>query len=254
MAQVSHLNDLKTDLLSIPAEQVRAPDKPIYRAASEAILLRNVAFMDREGLSVRKLDWSLVESLEKRVLALQEAETRYQLAQFGPGELLEKWNMISTEGIILRDELTHAMLYAFFGKDSLLEAVRMIMEGDSYADLVQDQSDMEILGRENKDLLDAAGVDFTLVERAGELKTILGDLLAKVNLEKMEKSPEKDLRDRAFTYMAMAVEKIRKCGRSVYWKNPQHAAKYASDYSRRQRRKSEKSKNEKVTEKEEVMA
>jgi hypothetical protein len=86
------------------------------------------------------------------------------------------------------------------------------------------------------------------------LKSILGDLLAKVNFEKMEKSQEKDLRDRAFTYMQMAVEKIRKCGKSVFWKSPQHAAKYASDYARRQRRKSEKAKNAKTAKKEEVMA
>ena len=54
---------------------------------------------------------------------------------------------------------------------------------------------------------------------------------------------EKIMRYRAFTYMSIAVEKIRKCGKSVFWKDPEHAAYYASAYMRKQRRKAEKAKS-----------
>ena len=79
-----------------------------------------------------------------------------------------------------------------------------------------------------------------LIQRAGELKVILGDLLAKSNVEKAANSPEKEQRDRAYTYMHQAVSKIRACGKSVFWKDPAHASRYASAYLRKQRRKYEK--------------
>jgi hypothetical protein len=250
MAGISYVEVFRGELMAIPAEEVREPGFPINYAAGEALTLQQLAERDKDKLSVRKIDWNLVSTLGQRTLALQEAETKYMMAQFGTGELYAQWTKAYNEAVALREELTHSMLYAFDGNEVLLEAVRGIMQGTSYTDLVQDQSDLEGYCIKFKDLLDTAGIDFKLVERAGELKVILGELLAKTNVEKMDKSPEKDLRDRAFTFMDMAVDKIRKCGKSVFWKDQDHAAYYASAYLRKQRRKAEKAKSTKpVTEK-----
>ncbi len=242
MAGISYLEVFNNELTAIPPESVREPSLPINFGISEALTLQVLAQRDSEKLKARKLDWNLVTSLGQRTLALQEAESKYMLAQFGTGQIIKEWKKTYEEAIVLREELTHGMLYAFDGNEILLEAVRSIMQGNSYADLVQDQSDLEGLGIKHKDLLDAAGIDYKLVERAGELKITLGDLLAKTNIGKGEKSPEKDMRDRAFTFMNTAVEKIRKCGKSVFWKDPEHAACYASAYMRKQRRKTGKTK------------
>lgn len=243
MAENSNLGALRNELEAILVELIREPSLPVNFACDETLTLEKLALRDEPKLKLRKLDWSLVTSLAQRSRALQEAESIYMLAQFGTGELLVKWQAASTEAIAIREELTHGMLYAFDGNEVLLDAVRAIMQGNSFSDLVQDQSDLEGLGIKYKDLLDAAGIDFKLIERAGEMKFILGDLLAQSNVDKMEKSPEKLLRDRAFTYMDMAVDKIRKCGKSVFWKDPEHAAHYASAYLRKQRRKAEKAKS-----------
>jgi hypothetical protein len=243
MVENSNLDAIKNELVAIQMDAVREPSLPVNFAIDEALTLQKLAEKDKDRLTLRKLDWALVTSLAQRGRALQEADTMYLLAQFGTGELLKKWEAASTEAIAIREELTHGMLYAFDGNEVLLDAVRAIMQGGSYSDLVQDQSDLEGLGIKYKDLLDAAGIDFKLIERAGELKFILGDLLAQTNVDKMEKSPEKIMRDRAFTYMDMAVDKIRKCGKSVFWKDPEHAAHYASAYLRKQRRKAEKAKS-----------
>ena len=139
------------------------------------------------------------------------------------------------------------MVYAFDGNDALLDAVRAVNQGSSYADLVQDMSDLQGIGEANREPLEAIGFDFALIERAGELKTILGDLLAKVSADKLEKSPEKDIRDRVFTIMDTAVDKIRKCGRSVFWKDSSRASAYASAYMRKQRRKQQRAKEKAKT-------
>jgi hypothetical protein len=247
MAEQSNLDPIKPALGEISLDVIREPDLPINYAIDEALTLQKLALLDEPRLAERKLDWTLVTSLPQRARALQEADTIYMLAQFGTGELLEKWKKASAEAITVREELVHGMSYAFDGNEILLDAVRAVMQGNSYSDLVQDQSDLEGLGIKYKDLLDAAGVDFKFVERAGELKFILGDLLAQTNVEKMEKSPEKIMRDRAFTYMDLAVDKIRKCGKSVFWKEPEHVAHYASAYLRKQRRKAEKNKSKQLS-------
>jgi hypothetical protein len=243
MTESPNLDALNTYLMALPISSLKEPNLPINFAIDETLTLEKLALKDEPMLALRKLDWSLVTSLTQRGRALQEADTIYLLAQFGTGELLTNWKKTSAEGALVKEELVHGMVYAFDEDETLLDAVRAIMEGGSYSDLVQDLSDLEGFGRKYKDLLDAAGIDFKLIERAGELKIILGDLLAQTNVDKMEKSPEKIMRDRAFTYMAMAVEKIRKCGKSVFWKDPEHAAYYASAYMRKQRRKAERAKS-----------
>lgn len=245
MAGTPNLDAQRSKLTSIPQSLVREPNMPVNHIVAEAITLEKIAVKDQDQLSSRKLDWSLVSTLGQRARALQEANTMYMVAQFGTGELKDQFEKALTEAMTLREDLTHGMLYAFDENELLLEAVRSIMQGNSYSDLVQDLSDLEGLGTKHKDLLDSAGIDFKLIDRAGELKIILGDLLATTNVEKMEKSPEKVVRDRAFTYLMEAVEKVRKCGKSVFWKDPDHAAFYASAYMRKQRRKSAKPKNTK---------
>jgi hypothetical protein len=255
MAGRSNLDALSDKLMAISKEEVREPDIPVNYSIEEALTLQGLAMKDKKELLIRKIDWQLVEGLRQRVLAYQEADTLYMVAQFGTGELAEKWKKAYNEAIAVREELVHGMLYAFDGNELLLDAVHSIMQGSSYSDLAHDHSELEGIGIKYKDLLDANGIDFKLVLRAGELKTILLDLLAQTNVEKMEKSPEKQMRDRAFTYMAQAVEKIRKCGKSVFWKDAQHVAHYASAYLRKQRKKLEKSKNvKKAGEKETVNA
>lgn len=251
---MSELTDLESVLLAIPSDQIIEPDMPVHIAVSEALILQKQADKDRNQLISRKLDWSLVDSLGTRALALQEADTLYTLTSFGTNELKSNWDKYSTEALELRSELSHAMLYAFDGNEELLDTVRMIMQGSSYADLVQDQSHLEGLGIKHKDLLDAAGIDFSLVERAGQLKVILGDLLARTSVDKSERSIEKQMLNRAFTYMFQAVDKIRKCGKSVFWKDAAHSALYASAYQRKQRRKYEKNKSSATENKEAVTA
>jgi hypothetical protein len=45
-----------------------------------------------------------------------------------------------------------------------------------------------------------------------------------------------DLRDRAFTYLKLAIDKIRECGRFVFWRNPDRLKGYTSDYWKQQKK------------------
>jgi hypothetical protein len=230
------------NLNAIPAADVREPNMPVYVLISEALMTEALAIKDKEALATRNLDFTLVESLESRACTLRAADTNLMVASFGTSELAQKFIAVANEATILRRRMAHDMLYAFQGYEQLLEALRDIKEGGSYPDLVQDCSNIKGLGVKNAELLKKANVDMQLIERCGELARELGSLLAKSTVEKLEHSPEKDILDRAFTYLDMAVSKIRACGQSVFWEDPKHAALYASAYQRKQRRKTEKKK------------
>jgi hypothetical protein len=144
--------------------------------------------------------------------------------------------------MVNRDQLLHLYDYAFDEQPNLLDALADIRKGSGYADLVNDEGKLEGLGVKYKPLLDACNIDFSLVQRAGELKILLGDMLAQVDVEKMEKSPEKLLRDRAFTWLNKAMVKVRKCGRSVFWKDEDIVIHFSSPYQRKIRQKYERKK------------
>lgn len=208
----------------------------------ESLELKLIAEKHKEFLAVRNLDWTLVDTLDIRAYALQEAYTAYLLAAFGTDKLAKAWDKLYTEAVTIREQSLHDFVYAFDGHENLLELVKEIRKGDSFADLVQDMSSIEGAGIQNKELLDAAKIDFAMIERAGELKTELAEMLAKVNVEKVEKSPEKEMRDRTYTYLDMAVSKIRSCGKSVFWRDQERVKHYASAYLRKMNRKYEKTK------------
>jgi hypothetical protein len=242
MSDQSDLEGLMGELNAIPANEVEEPSIPVHYAVSEALTLKEVATRDKAALAVRKLDFSLVESLGIKARALRAAESNLLVATFGTNDLADQFFKLVKEASDLREELTHEYSYAFHDIAPLTKAVQDIIQGSGYPDLVQDMANSNGLGVKNADLLMKAGVDMKKVERAGELATELGDLLAKTTVEKLVKSPEKTIRDRAFTYMNKSVEIIRACGKSVFWKDPQHAALYASAYLRKQRRKAERKK------------
>lgn len=223
---------------------VKEPNIPVEVLVAEAKVLGHLAKKDWDFLSIRKLERSLVDTIDLRANALQEAESEYTYSQFDDPELAKQFAELVSEATNLRARLINDFYYAFDGDEALTDVVRDISEGGSYADLVQDMSDLELLGEKHPDKVEAAGVDTSLLKRCGELKITLGDLLAQTTAEKMERSPEKDMRDRAYTYLYIAMNKIRKAGKSVFFDDPEHASRYASAYLRSKRRRSERKKEQ----------
>jgi len=59
-------------------------------------------------------------------------------------------------------------------------------------------------------------------------------LLGEVNgIRKDADNPEKELRDRAYTYLKQAVDEIRDYGKYAFWKEEKKVKLYSSNYSRK---------------------
>lgn len=71
-----------------------------------------------------------------------------------------------------------------------------------------------------------------LLNAVNTLSKTLSDLLALNNDSQEKPSAEKNLRDRAFTHLKVAVDKIRLYGKAEFWSEPDRLKGYSSDYYR----------------------
>jgi hypothetical protein len=92
-----------------------------------------------------------------------------------------------------------------------------------------------VLGQENKVLLKAIGMDLSKLEQAAQMADDLSVVLANANGEASDDDDAKEMRDRAYTYMKMAVDEIRATGQYVFWRDEDRKKGYVSAYKKRSR-------------------
>ena len=130
----------------------------------------------------------------------------------------------------------HDFTFAYRKLPDLLAKVQTIREGNSNADMLQDHSDMSVLGKENPGPLNKIGFDITDLDRAAEVADELSAVLALANGEDGDDVDAKELRDKAYTFMKIAVDEIRSTGQYVFWRDDDRKKGYVSSYKKRTRK------------------
>ncbi|MUP36884.1 hypothetical protein [Labilibaculum euxinus] len=221
--------------------EVKEPNQPVDIAIDEAMDLSVIADKDRELLATSDLDVSLIDDLPIRAGGLRYAQTVWVQVQTDRSDAEEQWKHLSVEAFEMRDELLHFCRYAYRKNSKLMDVVNRIAEGYGNADMVQDLSDLAMLGTNNPEPLAGLNYPMEKLERASELSDLCGALLAKVNGARVDNDkPAKEMRDRAFTHVKQAVDAIREAGRFVFWKDEQRVEQYTSAYFRKLREAREK--------------
>ena len=113
------------------------------------------------------------------------------------------------------------------------------MKGVSNADMLQDLSDLSVLGKDNQALLKVVGMDMALLTKASDICNDLAVVLAQANGESGNDSAARETRDKAYSYMKQVVDVIWETGRYVFWRDEDRKKGYVSAYQKRlnQRRK-----------------
>ncbi|NJO70194.1 MAG: hypothetical protein HC830_13740 [Bacteroidetes bacterium] len=122
----------------------------------------------------------------------------------------------------------------------LLRIVKKIAEGAGHADMIQDLFDAAVLGEENPEPLKAINFDMQLLTQAQALARQMSKLLAKANGAQLADNKQKELRDKAYTYMKQAVDEIRTHGHYVFWRNPEKEKGYTCNYTKRRNSETKK--------------
>lgn len=185
---------------------------------------------DRQALIRAGLDWPLVTSLPVRSGACCEAQSLW-MKEWNTNHQFEKsWKEQAPGAFELRDQLVHDFRFAFRKHDDLVTTVDQIAKGDTSSDMVQDLSDLAVLGKAHADLLAVIHFNLTTLDTAADLSGRMGDLLGAANNERNKDSEVLLIRNQAFTYLKYAVDEIRECGKFAFRSNPDKLKGYFSQH------------------------
>jgi len=224
------MNKEEYDLCAAEIEKVQnaaAPNIPVKEVIQEAEELHLWCQKDKDALISAGLDWKLVESIPSRVGALRYVQSeRVQSTD----EARKEWNLRSPEAYNLHDEMIHHFLFAYRGMPDVLTKVQRIAQGDGHTDMIQDLSDLSVVGKANQVPLTAIGFDLTLLDKAATMSDEMADLLARANGSRMQPNADIQMRNKAYVYLKEVVDEVRRCGQYVFWRNEERKVGYVSRY------------------------
>ena len=236
MTDQNDFDALKGIFENMDPAALKYPTMPMGIYLQEAADLHAWVLADRDALEAAGFDWTLVVELAVRIGAARHAQSIWTSLRFARAEAQREYKNLSPAGYDLRDTMVHHMLFAYRRVSDVLSRVQSIAEGTGDADMLQDLSDLAVLGRTYPKPLAAVKFDVSLFDEAETTCETLSPLLAQATSENAQDNEAKLNRDRAFTYLKEAVDEIREYGRYVFWRNENRAKGYASAYMRRHRR------------------
>lgn len=222
----------KEAMLAIDKKDVKEPDMPVSENIKEAKFLELWATDDKVRLENRGLDITLIVALNPRSGALSYQQGIWVSDTKTRQRALEEWTTQNPLGYDLRAILFHFLRFAYRDDRKLMRRIDEIAEGGGHDDMIQDLMSLSLLGKNNTEPLVEINFDLTKLDEAATLSKSLSDLLALNNNGQEKPSPEKILRDRAFTHLKFAIDEIRLYGKAEFWREPDRLKGYSSDYFR----------------------
>lgn len=232
MSDQQDLLDLLPEIKAVPQEQIKQCDMPIGIYLQEAENLHTRAAADLSFLSTAGMTTELLDKLLPRIGALRTAQGNWEELNTVLDDALEDWKAEWPAFVEFRDDLIDNMDFAYRNDEALLNKIRLIKEGSSHADTIQDMANLSVLGKANTPPLEAINFDLSLLDQAAEKADRMSGLLGAVNGEMYVDDTFKVVRDQAFTFLKEVVDEIRNYGRFVFRKNKNHVKSYSSKYNR----------------------
>ncbi len=218
---------------AVPDEKEIAPNVVVEIMAREAEMKHNWALEDEERFKAINFKWSIVMSLPALCGAARYAEVLWRNKRLAQEDAQQLWEKERLEGYELRDDMLAAEEYAFDDDEDLMQRLDEIQEGDSHVDKVQDILALATLGLENKDKMEAAGYPIEKLHRAEKIAARLSELMADADVANLKDSEEKNIRDKAYTRLVLALRKVCKGGKYACRGLPDRLKGYLLQYRHR---------------------
>lgn len=226
---------LKANIEATPNDQIQSPNMPMDAYNQEAENLYYWALADKEALMARGLDEQWINDLMPRVQASRHAQGMWFRERHAKQDAEREWKQKSPAGYQLRNQLLDEFEFAFYQNPSLMARLQDAKKGSTHSDMIQDLTDLALLGKNNAALLEVTNFDLHLLDQAIVLSDELARILAIANGEKAEDGAAKIMRDKAYTYLKEAVDQVRRVGRFVFRNNPERLVGYQVQYYKEHR-------------------
>ena len=227
-----NFESVQASIEAIEDAETKVPNMPVDTFLQEAANLHEWSKADQPQLLAVGIPQELFDELPTRTGALRYTQSVWMKERYSQDEARQEWEQKSPDAIALKDSLEHSFRFAFRRRPDLLTKVQAIEEGTGNADMVQDLSDLAVLGKANLPLLEAINFDTTQLDTAETQATEMSQLLAIMNGERVNNNAAKITRDKAYTYLKQAVDEIREAGKFVFWKDEKRLRGYRSQYFR----------------------
>ncbi|MCV9387380.1 hypothetical protein [Reichenbachiella ulvae] len=178
------------------------------------------------------LDQAVLDALAPQTEALRYSQSIWARERYSKEEARQEWEQRAPIMEELKNELEHNCRFAFRKRPDLLVKVQAIEAGHGHADMIQDLSDLSVLGTANMPLLEAVGFDTSKLKTAETMASEMSVLLATMNGERFENNQTKKLRDKAYTLLKATVDEVRETGKFVFWKEEDRRRGYISSHWR----------------------
>jgi hypothetical protein len=214
--------------------EVAEPSIPVAIAVQEAEDLYQWCLADKEQLTNAGLDWNFVTDLPMRTGALRYLQSLWRKEYQSFEDAQKEWAEKSPLVFELHDDLIHHFYHAYYAIPDLYSKVQKIADGSGNADMVQDLSDLAVLGKGNPAPLQKIKLDMELLNAAATKSAEMATLLAKANGARMSDNKTKIIRDKAYAHLKEAVDEIRRNGQYVFYRDPSKMKGYVSRYLKQQ--------------------
>ncbi len=221
---------LLPSIAAIEDAATNTPNMPVENYVQEASDLAVWSKKDKAELVKVGISEALFEELPKRISALQYAQSLWMKDRYSQEEARQEWEEKSPLAFELKNELEHTFRFAFRMRSDLLAKIKLIEEGKDNADMIQDLSDLAVLGKANLPLLKSIKYPVAQLDKAAKMAVDMSVVLAKMNGERAENNNAKLNRDKAYTFLKQTVDEIREAGRFVFWKDSKRLKGYRSSY------------------------
>ena len=226
----------KAVLEAIPEIEIKSPHKAVDIILQDAEDVYEWNLYDKEEFIKVGYDWSLTEDLPARIGACRYAESRWLEESKTEEAAKVAWKEKYPVAKALRDKLLRDFRFAYHNNPELMARVSKISEGDSQADMIQDLSDLSVVGKANPEPLTKAGMDLSLLDKAAILAEESARLLAKSHSVGLGRNKHCVMRDKAYTHMKEALNEIRRVGQYVFWDNEKRRQGYLAKNDKKRRK------------------
>lgn len=230
------LEQLMPELLTIPKSQIRTSVMPIETYSLEAMELADHVENDAVILRRLRIDGEHeADELRLGAMALAVAEILWDKSREIGKLTTEEWVELKSEAYETRGELIDFVEFICeeLGLDHALETIGEIREGSGDDDMIADIGKIVFLLQEYLEQFNDYGIDQAQVDSLQQLFKDLMRLSGASDADEKRPFSEKDIRDRAYTWLEKRVRRLRKAGKVLFRKSEQDLARYRSEYEHR---------------------
>lgn len=235
LSKLTHLiapvgDDIPTAVKEIPQKLVIEPNMPVGVFLLEAFNIHFFAQNDREKLLEKGLNWELMEELPRRMEYLRQCDAVWWRARFGDTENEHELRRVKEMADSLQEELMQALDRLAHGDESIRKVVQYVKNESDYNNRLWVIA--EVCVREWETLKDI-GCKPSWLEDIKYCKEKYMYLVKLIELEKIEAAGTQRARNKAYTFLLVALEEIRRCAEHAFHHDKKHLKGYQSDYFRR---------------------